>query len=110
MLGIGAGSILLPPVQPSALGMPLLHGPDGAMNLLSNIQVGVASLFGSIKIFAKPSSAVLFQAWRRFNGFLYLGHKHVLLNCLFFFKITDKLSKVPRGIAFHSHFDPCCNI
>lgn len=45
MLGIGTGSILLPPVQTSALGMPLLHGPDGAMNLLSNIQVGVTSLF-----------------------------------------------------------------
>lgn len=40
MLGIGTGSIFLPPVQTSALGMPLLHGPDGAMNLLSNIQVG----------------------------------------------------------------------
>lgn len=43
MLGIGTGSILLPPVQTSALGMPLLQGPDGAMNLLSNIQVGVAA-------------------------------------------------------------------
>lgn len=40
MLGIGAGSILLPPVQTSALGMPLLQGPDGAINLLNNIQVG----------------------------------------------------------------------
>ena len=38
MLGIGAGSLLLP--QSSALGMPLLHGPDGAINLLNNIQVG----------------------------------------------------------------------
>lgn len=43
MLGIGTGSILLPQVQTSALGMPLLQGPDGAMNLLSNIQVGVAA-------------------------------------------------------------------
>lgn len=43
MLGIGTGSILLPPVQTSALGMPLLQGPDGAMNLISNIQVGVAA-------------------------------------------------------------------
>lgn len=40
MLGIGAGSILLPSVQTSALGMPLLQGPDGAINLLNNIQVG----------------------------------------------------------------------
>lgn len=40
MLGIGTGSILLPPVQTSALGMPLLQGPDGTMNLLSNLQVG----------------------------------------------------------------------
>ncbi len=40
LLGIGAGSILLPPVQTSALGMPLLQGPDGAINLLNNIQVG----------------------------------------------------------------------
>lgn len=40
MLGIGAGSILLPPVQTSTLGMPLLQGPDGAINLLNNIQVG----------------------------------------------------------------------
>lgn len=39
LLGIGAGSILLPPVQTSALGMPLLQSPDGAMSLLSNIQV-----------------------------------------------------------------------
>lgn len=45
MLGIGTGSILLPSVQTSALGMPLLQGPDGAMNLLSNIQVGVAARF-----------------------------------------------------------------
>lgn len=37
-LGIGAGSILLSPVQASALGM--LQGPDGAINLLNNIQVG----------------------------------------------------------------------
>lgn len=40
MLGIGAGSILLPSVQTSALGMPLLQGPDGAINLLNNLQVG----------------------------------------------------------------------
>lgn len=40
MLGMGAGSILLPPVQTSALGVPLLQGPDGAINLLNNIQVG----------------------------------------------------------------------
>lgn len=46
MLGIGTGSILLPPVQTSALGMPLLQAPDGAMNLLSNIQVGVAARSG----------------------------------------------------------------
>lgn len=42
MLGIGAGSILLPPVQTSALGVPLLQGPDGAMNLLNNIQLNLA--------------------------------------------------------------------
>ncbi|XP_074500891.1 uncharacterized protein mbd6 [Sebastes fasciatus] len=42
MLGIGAGSILLPPVQNSALGMPLLHGHDGAINLLNNIQLNLA--------------------------------------------------------------------
>nr|XP_020493806.1 proline-rich protein 36-like [Labrus bergylta]XP_029133931.1 proline-rich protein 36-like [Labrus bergylta]XP_029133932.1 proline-rich protein 36-like [Labrus bergylta] len=42
MLGIGAGSILLPPVQASALGMPLLQGPDGAINLLNNIQLNLA--------------------------------------------------------------------
>lgn len=40
MLGIGAGSILLPPVQTSALGMPLLQGHDGAISLLNNLQVG----------------------------------------------------------------------
>ncbi|KAJ4933983.1 hypothetical protein JOQ06_006791 [Pogonophryne albipinna] len=39
MLGIGAGSLLLP--QTSALGMPLLHGPDGAINLLNNIQLNL---------------------------------------------------------------------
>ncbi|XP_029291837.1 mucin-12 [Cottoperca gobio] len=38
MLGIGAGSIL----QTSALGMPLLQGPDGAINLLNNIQLNLA--------------------------------------------------------------------
>ncbi|XP_040909395.1 proline-rich protein 36 isoform X1 [Toxotes jaculatrix] len=42
MVGIGAGSILLPPVQTSALGMPLLQGPDGAINLLNNIQLNLA--------------------------------------------------------------------
>ncbi|KAM9351491.1 uncharacterized protein mbd6 [Symphorus nematophorus] len=42
MLGIGAGSILLPPVQTSALGMPLLQGPDGAINLINNIQLNLA--------------------------------------------------------------------
>lgn len=42
MLGIGAGSILLPPVQTSALGVPLLQGPDGAINLLNNIQLNLA--------------------------------------------------------------------
>jgi len=40
MVGIGAGSILLSPVQASALGMSLLQGPDGAINLLNNLQVG----------------------------------------------------------------------
>lgn len=43
MVGIGAGSILLPPVQTSALGMPLLQGPDGAINLINNLQVGAES-------------------------------------------------------------------
>ncbi|XP_050927095.1 LOW QUALITY PROTEIN: mucin-17-like [Lates calcarifer] len=42
MVGIGPGSILLPPVQTSALGMPLLQGPDGAINLLNNIQLNLA--------------------------------------------------------------------
>ncbi|XP_026187738.1 nascent polypeptide-associated complex subunit alpha, muscle-specific form [Mastacembelus armatus] len=41
MMGIGAGSILLPPVQTSALGMPLLQGPDGAINLLNNLQLNL---------------------------------------------------------------------
>ncbi|XP_017273284.1 methyl-CpG-binding domain protein 5 [Kryptolebias marmoratus] len=39
-IGIGAGSILLSPVQASALGM--LQGPDGAINLLNNIQLNLA--------------------------------------------------------------------
>lgn len=39
MVGIGAGSLLLPSVQTSSLGMPLLQGPDGTINLLNNIQV-----------------------------------------------------------------------
>lgn len=43
MLGIGASSILLPPVQASALGMSLLQGPDGPMNLLNNIQLNLAA-------------------------------------------------------------------
>nr|XP_040050238.1 methyl-CpG-binding domain protein 5 isoform X3 [Gasterosteus aculeatus aculeatus] len=42
MLGIGAGSILLPPVQTSALGMPLLQGHDGAISLLNNLQLNLA--------------------------------------------------------------------
>ncbi|XP_054465616.1 mucin-2 [Anoplopoma fimbria] len=42
LLGIGAGSILLPPVQTSALGMSLLQGPDGAINLLNNLQLNLA--------------------------------------------------------------------
>ncbi|KAM9342744.1 uncharacterized protein mbd6 isoform 1-T1 [Pholidichthys leucotaenia] len=42
MVGIGAGSILLPQVQAPALGMPLLQGPDGAINLLNNIQLNLA--------------------------------------------------------------------
>ncbi|XP_061913664.1 proline-rich protein 36 [Entelurus aequoreus] len=41
MVSIGAGSILLPPVQPSSLGMPLLQGPDGTINLLNNIQLNL---------------------------------------------------------------------
>ncbi|KAM3618489.1 uncharacterized protein V6R79_020997 [Siganus canaliculatus] len=43
MLGVGAGSILLPQVQASALGMPLLQGPDGAISLLNNIQLNLAA-------------------------------------------------------------------
>ncbi|XP_041859344.1 proline-rich protein 36 isoform X2 [Melanotaenia boesemani] len=42
MVGIGAGSILLSPVQASALGMSLLQGPDGHINLLNNIQLNLA--------------------------------------------------------------------
>lgn len=49
MFGVGAGSILLPPVQTSALGMPLLQGPDGAINLINNIQVGDCSVDWVIK-------------------------------------------------------------
>lgn len=71
MLGIGTGSIFLPPVQTSALGMPLLHGPDGAMNLLSNIQVG-SDVFWSIKIILQPPEVkVYFQSFlvgHRFSG------------------------------------------
>ncbi|KAM4737901.1 uncharacterized protein mbd6 [Anableps anableps] len=40
MVGIGAGSILLSPVQASALG--LLQSPDGGINLLNNIQLNLA--------------------------------------------------------------------
>ncbi|XP_019728723.1 proline-rich protein 36 [Hippocampus comes] len=42
MVGIGAGSLLLPSVQTSSLGMPLLQGPDGTINLLNNIQLNLA--------------------------------------------------------------------
>eukprot|EP00063_Salmo_salar_P026205 XP_014001040.1 PREDICTED: methyl-CpG-binding domain protein 6-like [Salmo salar] len=42
LLGLGAGPLLLPTVQTSALGMPLLQGPDGAINLLNNIQLNMA--------------------------------------------------------------------
>ncbi|XP_077371247.1 uncharacterized protein mbd6 isoform X2 [Festucalex cinctus] len=42
MVGIGAGSILLPSVQTSSLSMPLLQGPDGTINLLNNIQLNLA--------------------------------------------------------------------
>ncbi|XP_070964150.1 methyl-CpG-binding domain protein 6-like isoform X1 [Oncorhynchus clarkii lewisi] len=42
LLGLGAGPLFLPPVQASALGMPLLQGPDGAINLLNNIQLNMA--------------------------------------------------------------------
>ncbi|XP_056452317.1 proline-rich protein 36 [Gadus chalcogrammus] len=42
MVGLGNGALLLPPVQASALGMPLLQGPDGAINLLNNIQLNIA--------------------------------------------------------------------
>ncbi|XP_072304887.1 uncharacterized protein mbd6 [Eucyclogobius newberryi] len=43
LLGLGAGSILLPPVQTSALGMPLLQSPDGTINLLNNLQLSIAT-------------------------------------------------------------------
>lgn len=43
LVGLGAGSILLPPVQASALGMPLLQGPDGTINLLNNLQLSIAT-------------------------------------------------------------------
>ncbi|KAF6735472.1 hypothetical protein FQA47_019963 [Oryzias melastigma] len=42
MVGMEAGSILLSPVQASALGMSLLQGPDGAINLLNSIQLNLA--------------------------------------------------------------------
>ncbi|XP_045068353.1 proline-rich protein 36 isoform X1 [Coregonus clupeaformis] len=42
LLGLGAGPLFLPPVQASAMGMPLLQGPDGAINLLNNIQLNMA--------------------------------------------------------------------
>lgn len=43
LVGLGASSILLPPVQASALGMPLLQGPDGTINLLNNLQLSIAT-------------------------------------------------------------------
>lgn len=43
LVGLGAGSILLPSVQASALGMPLLQGPDGTINLLNNLQLSIAT-------------------------------------------------------------------
>ncbi|XP_033825547.1 methyl-CpG-binding domain protein 6 [Periophthalmus magnuspinnatus] len=43
MMGLGAGSILLPPVQASALAMPLLQSPDGTINLLNNLQLSIAT-------------------------------------------------------------------
>ncbi|XP_034029036.1 mucin-6 [Thalassophryne amazonica] len=42
MVGLGPGSILVPSVQTSALGVPLVQGPDGALNLLNNIQLNLA--------------------------------------------------------------------
>ncbi|XP_046896130.1 methyl-CpG-binding domain protein 6 isoform X1 [Hypomesus transpacificus] len=42
LLSLGAGPLLLPQVQASALGMPLLQTPDGAINLLNNIQLNIA--------------------------------------------------------------------
>ncbi|KAJ8016301.1 hypothetical protein DPEC_G00005770 [Dallia pectoralis] len=42
LLGLGAGPLLLPPVQASALGMALLQDPDGAINLLNNLQLNIA--------------------------------------------------------------------
>ncbi|XP_010896013.2 methyl-CpG-binding domain protein 6 isoform X2 [Esox lucius] len=42
LLGLGAGPLLLPPVQASALGMALLQDPDGAINLLNNLQLNMA--------------------------------------------------------------------
>lgn len=43
LVGLGPSSILLPPVQASALGMPLLQGPDGTINLLNNLQLSIAT-------------------------------------------------------------------
>ncbi|KAM6976573.1 uncharacterized protein mbd6 [Aplochiton taeniatus] len=43
MLGLGAGPLLMPPEQASALGVPLLQGPDGAINLLNNIQLNITN-------------------------------------------------------------------
>lgn len=43
LVGLGAGSILLPPVQGSPLGMPLLQSPDGTINLLNNLQLSIAT-------------------------------------------------------------------
>ncbi|XP_057684037.1 methyl-CpG-binding domain protein 5 [Corythoichthys intestinalis] len=41
MVGIGAGSILLPSVQTSSLSMPLLQSPDGTINLINNLQLNL---------------------------------------------------------------------
>lgn len=43
LVGLGAGSILLPPVQASPLSMPLLQSPDGTINLLNNLQLSIAT-------------------------------------------------------------------
>ncbi|CAL9702398.1 unnamed protein product [Knipowitschia caucasica] len=43
LLGLGPGSILLPPVQASALGLPLLQSHDGTINLLNNLQLSITT-------------------------------------------------------------------